>query len=261
MTNNTPHFQTLSPPEGVHPADITIEIEDRPDTPPTPEIIALWDNARQHTPRLFNAPVLSLVEARGPTLRVRRDSYQRLTAQSIDPSLVTPPVRQLSVTGLLIARDHTGNPHALLGRRSDATRIYGGLWEFAPGGGIDAPPRSHTHLDGGDVFRQLIAEIREELDLPTQATADLSPGRILALAADPIAGSVDLIMRLDLPIPLEELMAHTSEDTTERWEYQTTRWIATDELPRFARDHSEALIPPALDLIHAIFGSSPPGRP
>lgn len=243
-------FTLLRAPTGMHPTEIRIEIDASESPPASERVLEIWAEARDRTPRLFNAPVLSFTGIQGSVIHARRDTYQRLTAQSIAPEGVQPRVRQLSVTGFLLARDHQGVQHTLLGRRSDETRIYGGSWEFAPGGGIDAPPVSVGHLDGADVFRQLLGEISEELDLPSAAVLGLSPGPIVALAPDAEAGSIDLVMKLELLLPLEELMAHTGTNADERWEYQTTRWVPLGMLPAFAAH--EPLIPPAREMIEVM---------
>ncbi|MEL7485405.1 MAG: hypothetical protein AAFN41_13765, partial [Planctomycetota bacterium] len=109
------------------------------------------------------------------------------------------------------------------------TRIYGGMWELGPSGGIDAPPLSQRSLDGLDVFRQLVVEMREETGLP----ADPDPGPIVAITTDSVATSADLVMRIDLTRPVDEIGAHTDRSSEHGWEYETTRWITCDEFERF----------------------------
>jgi hypothetical protein len=165
--------------------------------------------------------------------------YQRLAVQGLDRALVRPEVVQFSVTGLIVARDHAGTPHALVGRRSEATRIYGSLWELGPSGGIDPPPRSVDRLDGLDVFRQLVEELREETCLP----ADPDPGPLAALTFDDEAMSCDAVMVLTLSRPIEELVAHGDPSG---WEYEAVRWVPCARFDAFVRTHP--CIPPTAAL-------------
>ena len=55
-------------------------------------------------------------------------------------------------------------PCVLIARRSEQTRVHGGLWELAPSGGID-PPASAPTLTLEYVRTQLATEMREELGL------------------------------------------------------------------------------------------------
>ncbi|MEO0512202.1 MAG: hypothetical protein AAF108_04820 [Planctomycetota bacterium] len=241
-----PEFADSRPgflPLGLRTLDLRVAIDGHAPAA-SAEVVAAWESARLASPRLFNGPILSYESHAGPSIRTRRDSYQRLAVQTLRPGLVEPRVDQLAVTGVLRADDARGRPHVLLGRRSGATRLYGGLWEFAPGGGVDAPPPSQTGFDGGDLFRQLLVEIREELDLPGPAIADLAPGPTLGLAPDPFAGSTDVVIRVDLNARVEDLLA--AGTTAEGWEYETTRWIAIDELGQWQRAEPKAFIPPAI---------------
>lgn len=222
----------------VDPSSITIDIAG--DAPPiaTPAVTKRWEAMRSEKPRLFNGPVLSYTGYRDGVVSAHRDSYQRLAVQEHDPAIVAPPVMQLSVTGIVTALDEQSTRHVLVGKRSHATRIYGGMWELGPSGGIDAPPLSQRSLDGLDVFRQLVVEMREETGLP----ADPDPGPIVAITIDSVATSADLVMRIDLTRPVDEIVAHTDRSSEHGWEYETTRWIECHEFERFV---SEApCIPP-----------------
>lgn len=232
----------LMPLGDADPASISVEIAHDPVPAATPAVVERWDAMRAAKPRLFNGPVLSYTGYRSGVVTARRDSYQRLAVQEHQPAIVTPPVMQLSVTGIVTALDDRGERHVLVGRRSHATRIYGGMWELGPSGGIDPPPRSHRSLDGLDVFRQLVAEMREEAGLP----ADPDPGPIVAITIDPIATSADLVMRIDLVRPVDEIIAHTERSSDHGWEYETTRWIACAEFRGFV--DAMPCIPPTVAL-------------
>lgn len=227
---------------GVSPGEFRVEIDGVPAPAASPRVVARWEALRRANPRLFNGPVLSLTAIDGGVVRARRDSYQRLAVQGEAPELVTPPVVQLSVTGLVTARDASGRRHVLMGQRSDATRIYGSQWEIGPAGGIEPPPPSVRRLDGHDVFRQLVEEMREEVGLP----ADPDPGPVVALALDARADSCDAVMLIDLVRPLEDVIAHTEAGARRGWEYRTTRWVPTDLFGAFVR--AEPCIPPTAGL-------------
>ena len=230
------------------PAGVVIEIG--PDDAPvaTPAVVERWEAMRAEKPRLFNGPVLAFMGYAHGRVAARRDSYQRLAVQEQSPEIVSPPVMQLSVTGVVMALDSAGTRHVLVGRRSHATRIYGGMWELGPSGGIDAPPLSHASLDGLDVFRQLVQEMREETGLP----ADPDPGPIVAITIDPVATSADLVMRIELTRPVEEIIAHTDRSGQHGWEYETTRWIACHEFGRFVDEMP--CIPPTAALAGLVAG-------
>lgn len=232
--------------DALSPTAVRIEISDDPAPEPTQAVTDRWNAMRTVNPRLFNGPVLSFVDFVPNTVRARRDSYERLAVQEHEPDTVWPPVMQLSVTGLVTALDDDGTRHVLVGKRSHATRIYGGLWELGPSGGIDPPPLSHKAFDGLDVFRQLVQEMREETGLP----ADPDPGPIIAITVDDVATSADLVMRIDLARPLDEIIAHTRRVHEDGWEYETTRWVPCDQFGSFVVQ--QPCIPPTVALARLV---------
>lgn len=231
---------------GLDPASFGVTVAPAVHAEPPATVASAWDAMRTENPRLFNGPILSFQRARWDRGRIiavtTRDSYQRLTVQQADPSLVDPPVMQLSVTGVITAQDRLGDRFVLVGKRSDATRIYGSMWELGPSGGIDAPPMSIDALDGFDVFRQLVTEIEEEVGL----VANPDPGPILGLTTDPHASACDVVMHLRLARPLEDIIAHTAPDAEHGWEYTATRWIPVPRFVEFVR--TEPCIPPTVSL-------------
>ncbi len=233
---------------GLAPESVRVEIADDPAPEPTAEVVERWHAMRAEKPRLFNGPVLSYLGFDNGVVSAHRDSYQRLAVQAQKPEIVTPPVMQLSVTGVVTALDSAGTRHVLVGRRSHATRIYGGLWELGPSGGIDAPPLARSTLDGLGVFRQLVQEMREETGLP----ADPDPGPIVAITIDPVATSADLVMHVQLTRPVEEIIAHTDRSGQHGWEYETTRWVACRAFGRFVQELP--CIPPTIALAGLVSG-------
>ena len=227
------------------PADIPLRIElesfSQPSGVDPRSVEAAWDRIRAENPRAFNGPILAFLDAHPERgfVRAGREEYRNLAVQ---PAIGTGVV-QLGATGLLEARDAAGTPHALLGLRSDATRVFGGMWEFGPSGGVDPPPVDQTEMDADDVWRVLINEIREEVGLPV----DPDPTPPIALLHDPVGQSVELIVRVALRRPVEELIALIdAENRTSRWEYDAVRWVAFDDLRAFVRRE------PSIPTAHAI---------
>ena len=232
-----------------HPLRIEID-ESEPSIYADAEAVGrAWDAIRNVNTRAFNGPILAFIAAHAELGRVRaaRAQYKHLAVQ---PDVETGIV-QLGVTGILEARDADGTPHALLGLRSHATRIFGGMWEFGPSGGVDPPPVGQSIMDADDVWRVLIDEIREEVGLPV----DPDPSPPVALLTDPVGRAVELIVRVRLRRPVEELQAMIeSENRTSRWEYDAVRWVSFDELNAFVR--REPSIPTAVAIAGQISASS-----
>ncbi|MEM7755828.1 MAG: hypothetical protein AAF297_09360 [Planctomycetota bacterium] len=251
-------------PEGTFPRVI---ITDDPPPPSTPEleehIDQLWQHKRAANPRLFDAPVLAYVndDPTTHTITARRDTYKNLAVQPDLPRHAQPALTQLSLTAVLLAPDHQGEPHVFLGKRSPDTRIYGDLWELGPAGGIDCPPISQPELDHIDLWANLRNEITEELGLnvalpvggaPTGlgATRSITP---IALAHDPFAHSVDIVYRVELTTPVEDLTNAADPHTTRAsWEYPATRWIPTAQLAAFDDTETDAIIPPTRALLRRL---------
>lgn len=240
----------LLPVDDERLSSMRIVISDDPPPAVTDDVAGRWAQARAANPRLFDGPVLSLIDEHDGALLARRDSYQRLTVQCMEPALVEPRVWQLSLTGVLVARDERGIEHTLLGRRSHETRVYGGLWEFAPGGGIDAPEPGAASLSGADIFDHLLLELREEVGLPADGI-EMDRARVIGLTPDPAVGSVDIVIRLDLPHALESCCG-VGPGGEHRWEYERVEWVGLSSLRVFAQDRE--LIPPASSIVKALTG-------
>jgi hypothetical protein len=198
--------------------------------PPSPAIDSEWQRQCATNPKLFDGPVLSVTGLDpGREIRVRRDSYKRLAVQ---PAVETG-VEQLSVTGIVLSRDARGREHVLLGRRGTQTRIYGGMWELAPSGGIDPPAPDRSSLCEGDLIEQLQREFVEE----TGIQSPLSALRPHALCQDLHARSCDIVFVCTL-----ERFNHPPITAPDGWEYQGLRWAALAEIRRFESEHG--VIPP-----------------
>ena len=227
----------------LRPAEIAFQISGEPAPAEPPDVRDAWSQLRGTNPRLHNGPIVSFdAVPRQDTeqpLRLRHDSYARLSVQSLCAGVpVSPRVWQLSVTGLVVAGDRV-----LLGRRSPETRIYGGLWECAPAGGIDVGTGAHT-FDGLHCIRQLRRECAEELAGQTGAIVEsIDRAEVVGFSPDPIAGSCDVVLRCSLD--------HEPEVCPRSWEYTEIRWAD----PAVALDDLE-LIPPTSGLLGWLSGRS-----
>jgi hypothetical protein len=163
-------------------------------------------------------------------IAARRDRFARLAVQ---PGVATG-VRILSVTAVLLAKDATGREWVMLGRRSPSTRVYGGMWELGPSGGLNDPPAAITTLDHDAILSHLADEVQEEAGL------HVTNGHAVAIARDHKAMSDDIVFACDAG-SLEEASAAAH---AANWEYDEVRWIATDSIGPFDALHEQAIIPP-----------------
>lgn len=217
---------------------------------------ARWAAMLQENPRLYSGPLLSVValDLDHGVIHTVRDEFKRLAVQ---PQVKTG-VQILSVTGVITARDTANRNHVLLGRRGRGTRIYGGMWELGPAGGIPPPHASTTTLTEADAVRHLAEEAEEELGLklelglgmgqvpsPHRATLKPTPPVVNVIVRDTIAHSDDLTILLahDEPGSMERLAAELAQSrATHAWEYEETRWIALAELAAFDAQFANEII-------------------
>ncbi len=199
-----------------------------------------WAELLAENPRHHNGAILAIdgFDPATNTIRARRDEYKRLAVQ---PSVNTR-VRIMSVTGVVVAADAQGRNCALLAQRSHQTRIYGGLWELAPSGGIDPPGDDRDSLTLGDAHAQLADELREELGL----ALDIAAARPVALSVDAPGNSVDIVLRLDTGASIESLGL---DEARSNWEYTGVRWVALEDARAYAAEHEGELIPPTRDVL------------
>jgi 8-oxo-dGTP pyrophosphatase MutT (NUDIX family) len=183
-----------------------------------------WQAMKRQNPRLFGGGVLSVssLDAAAGLIRCRRDDYRRLVVQPDVPT----GVLQLAISGLVLAPDARGRPHVLLGRRGHRTRMYGGMWELTPAGGVEPPVPPARELAHGDLAAELVRELREETGLEPPPTRALPPA--LCIVLDRLASSYDIILRLDLPEPSTPRPSPGSQ-----WESLEFRWLSLDDVSRF----------------------------
>lgn len=189
------------------------------------KVDAEWERKRKINPRFFDAPVLSVcgIDAEVGLVRCELESYKRLVVQ---PEVETG-VRQLSITGVVTAIDDDGQTRVLLGRRSHRTRMYGGMWQNCPAGGIDPKPEA-TAMTQTEIAAELQREVVEEAGLAVKAV-----GTPVAIIYDETARSHDLIVPIDVGrVP----------ETVRGWEYDELRWVETMSLRGFEAAEGERIM-------------------
>ena len=197
---------------------------------PSPAVAARWEQLRRENPRHYDGALLSVVtfDPEHAEILCRRDRYQRLAVQPQVPT----GVHQLSVTGILTATDGGGRGHVLLGRRGLQTRIFGGMWEIGPSGGVAAPAANIESLTNDDLVRHLADEVAEEVGL------GLPGGKPVALVRDEEAFSDDVAIACDLG-SLEDVGPGTMGAN---WEYSEILWLPVDAVPQFDAAHEKEII-------------------
>jgi hypothetical protein len=219
----------------------------RPGGPPevSQAVEARWAELCAENPRYFDGPVLSVVtfDPEANEVLCRRDRYMRLAVQ---PQVATG-VQQLAVTAVLTASDAMGRKHVLLGRRSPQTRIYGGMWELGPSGGVAPPPLNVDELPEDALLSHLADEVSEEVGL------ELRGGRGVAMVRDHVAHSDDVCIECDLG-PLEALGASGPAN----WEYTETVWLPVDAVAQFDEGNAGEIIAPTRAVLR-ILGWVPEG--
>jgi 8-oxo-dGTP pyrophosphatase MutT (NUDIX family) len=212
-------------------------------TPPPEDdrVERVWGRLKQQNPKLFGGGVYSVLRfsmVRGE-IKAAYDLYKRLVVQ---PEVETG-VSQLSVSALAIGPDPEKRPCVLLGQRGEQTRIYGGMWQICPAGGVDPPENAsdlrdlvHTDVEGA-----LRREFDEEVGFAAPAGV-LAP---VAIVHDKVARSYDVVLAADF--------AHLPEPRPRNgsgWEHMAFEWVPIAQLPRFAREHP--LIEPTAELFRAL---------
>jgi hypothetical protein len=197
---------------------------------PGTRALAEWERLCALNPRLHDGPILSVVsvDATVGEVFVRRDSFQRLIIQ---PRVMTG-VRLLGVTGVLTARDASGREFVLLGRRAEGVRVYAGMWEVGPSGGVGVPPMGVEELTVDHLTSYLADEALEEVGV------EIISASPVALVRDLIAFSDDVVLRTDLGEVDIDRLAPAS------WEYAQARWMPVDEIAAFDASRAQEIIAP-----------------
>jgi len=235
--NEPPGLTEIVPLDPACPPSVRI-VRDGPPAD-SPEVRDRWRALCDANPRYHDGPILAVVsvDRRTSEIVVRKDRYARLAVQP----QVSTRVRLLGVTGVLTAHDAMGRAHVLLGRRGDQVRIYAGMWELGPSGGVNCPGGDISVLSFEDLCRALADEIEEEVGLP----APRSP-RAIAIARDHRAMSDDVVIACDAG-GLEGAMASMRAC---EWEYREAIWMPIDSLGAF--DSANELIAPTRGIMRLL---------
>jgi len=218
-----------------------------------PAVEAEWANLCARNPRLYDGPILSVHEwdERARRVRCRVLGYRHLAVRERVPN----PAELLSILGVTLCADGDGREHVLLGRRGAGVRIYEGMWELAPAGGIEVPPEGVDAITHASLLDQLAQEFREEVSpmlAPDAARAGEAAARdapIVALVRDPLAFSLDMAAVIRLPVGLENA-APVRTAAPGAWEYSEVRWIPREEVAAF--EAREPVIPATRSLLRVL---------
>jgi len=213
-----------------------------PDAATGAAIDRVWDQMRRENPRLYDGPVLlaDREAVRAERLVCRRGGYKVLAAAA----KLGLYVRALGVQGVVLAKDADAEECILLGRRGSETRIYAGMWENAPSGTVEPPRTGGSFVDAADFSGALRAEGLEELGVDLTRVRE----RWIALLDDAQACSVDVVLRLDLPEPIDPRKTVCRVDDTNAWEYLDTAWVPTSRLKDWMSRSRDAISPPTIAL-------------
>jgi 8-oxo-dGTP pyrophosphatase MutT (NUDIX family) len=160
---------------------------------PLDAVNAAWTAIVAENPRFTDGDCLHVVG-------VHRDGHGGATVHAVRSSYRMGAVRRRGIeTGFrglgTKAIAHVGG-RVLLGRRSTQVNAYPGLWEFAPGGGVEIG-------EAPDVG--IVRELMEECGVAAAA-----PARAVALLFDPAVSAWEIVHELPMAAP---------PDAAPGWEY------------------------------------------
>jgi 8-oxo-dGTP pyrophosphatase MutT (NUDIX family) len=205
------------------------------------DVDQVWEEMRRQNPRLYGGGLYNVtgIDPQRGRIDAEYDLYKRLVVQ---PRVETGVI-QLSVSALALAPSEHGEPCVLIGKRGDETRIYGGMWQICPAGGVE-PPEDITRL--GDIgFGKIRADLAREFEEEVGIDLGSRPARPLAVVHDRVARSYDVVLRVEFdraPPPRPPRGNH--------WEHQDIRWQSLRDLPAF--DRRERIIEPTRALFRSL---------
>lgn len=193
---------------------------------------ACWARICAANPRLHDGLILGVrrFEAAAGRLVCEPESYKRFAVSAEMPL----GVEAVGVSGLITRAGRTADddPEVLLACRGAGVRIYAGLWESAPRGGM-SPPDAFRDASGpreltlADFERALADEANEELGGPSGVRVPMPALSPLAIVRDAGARSLDVV----LAGHLSGRIAGAWQDTAgTNWEYGRAEWVSVREL-------------------------------
>lgn len=221
-----------------------------------PAVEAEWARMCAQNPRLYDGPILSVHEwdEGAGKVRCRVLGFRHLAVRARVPN----PAEQLSILGITLCAGADGREHVLLGRRGAGVRIYGGMWELAPAGGIEVPGEGVEEITTAALLEQLALEFREEVSPHFEegaARAGESAAReasIVALVRDPLAFSLDLAAVILLPMGPERAAPLRTPASASAWEYSELMWLPRDEAAGFEAREGGRIIPTTRSLLRVL---------
>jgi hypothetical protein len=214
----------------------------------TADVDRAWRELCAVNDSLYDGPILRVrsADAQTGSIVCERSTFRHLATAG----RLGRDVRQLGVVGWLIGCDRTtGEEHVLLGRRGASTRVYPGLWENAPSGGVPGVPLNLASLEAGALYAALSDEAEEELGIALPAF-DSGPVAFDSWIHDPVARSLDLVVCVDVGmIDAGRLpcLASGGEPDDQR-EYIDSSWLSRGEAAAYFDRHANAISPPTLAL-------------
>lgn len=172
---------------------------------PLDRVDAAWDEIVSANPRFTDGECLHVVG-------VHRDGHGGATIHAVRASYRMGAVRRKGIeTGFrglgTKAIAHVGG-QVLLGQRSVHVNAYPGMWEFAPGGGVEIGEAPEIGI---------VRELREECGVEAAA-----PARAIALLFDPVVQAWEIVHDVPMASP---------PDAAPGWEYSALAMCAPDRLP------------------------------
>lgn len=218
---------------------VRIEVDQTPIGAPAADVEARWRALLADNPRHFDGPIISVdrFDEEAGVIRAHVDRYKRLAAQPEVGSGVMLLASTLAVTAL----DDDGRERMLMIQRHPQTRLYGGMWEIGPSGGVEPTGASTLGLD--DLTDLLRKELVEEAGLDEE----IVDARVACVYVDDEATSWDVVVRGRLERSVEQLRRDAVET---HWDASDAAWVALDEIGAFVDDHS--CIPPTRVVLRAL---------
>jgi hypothetical protein len=188
---------------------------------------------------LFNGRVFCADAVTPGTLTGHWTEYRRIVAQMADPGLIAVlRIRSLAVCGVLCCPDGI-----VVGRREAGSIYQPGLWQLPPAGSVD---HGAARPGGADWRHAILGELQEELGIPPEAAAQLTP---FCLVQHP-TGVLDLGIRIDTAMSATEILArHT---TLGDGEYDRLRIIPQPDLMSTIEAEGGELVPAAALLLQSL---------
>jgi len=198
----------------------------------------LWQAACREHP-LFNGQVFCADTVAPDVITGHWTEYRRVVAQMGDPSLIPVlQVRSLAVCGAV-----TGPGGVAVARRNAHSVYQAGQWQLPPAGSVDA---GSAIQGGADIRHALLAELREELGLASDAVQSMRP---LCLVQHP-SGVLDLGLQVVVRLGADDLrQAHRAGGNDE---YDLLLVLPEADIPAAVMAQGGALVASALAFLDRI---------